>query len=400
MYKITPAMGWNTWNTFTENINEQLVLDSAKKMVELGLKDVGYEYVVIDDCWSLKERDKNGKLVADPVKFPHGMKYVADKIHEMGLKFGMYSCAGTITCAGYPASYDHEFTDAETFAEWGVDYLKYDYCYHSTATPGYIAYKRMGLALANCGRDILFSACSWGADGTPHWIKETGAHSFRSTGDIFDNWQSIKGIFESQIKVADLNGQGCTNDMDMLVCGMRASGTIPNSNGCSDEEYFTHFALWCMMNSTLMIGADIRNLDEVTVKYLTNKDLIRINQDKKQSQPFILNPLGWKNCENRNFSKENPYFYDNYNTENPILAKFLDDGKIAIGAFNLSDNEGNRWNTCFNTETLGLPETTGKTLLLRDVVTGETMKLTNGVFYLNELKPHTCKVYIAEVVDK
>ena len=119
-------MGWNTWNTFAEKINEELILASADKLVETGLKDAGYEYVVIDDCWALRERDKNGKLVPDPEKFPHGMKYVADYIHKKGLKFGMYSCCGTMTCAGYPASYDHEFIDAATFAEWGVDFLKYD----------------------------------------------------------------------------------------------------------------------------------------------------------------------------------------------------------------------------------------------------------------------------------
>ena len=186
MVKNTPAMGWNSWNTFAQEINEKLVLEAADALVENGLKDAGYEYIVIDDCWSLHERDKNGRLVADPEKFPHGMRYVADYIHKKGLKFGMYSCAGVVTCAGYPASYEHEFIDAATFAEWGVDFLKYDYCFHSTGTPGHLLYKRMGIALANCGRDILFSACSWGADDTRVWIKETGANSWRSTGDIFD----------------------------------------------------------------------------------------------------------------------------------------------------------------------------------------------------------------------
>ena len=190
----TPPMGWNTWNTFAKNIDEKLIMESADIMVESGLLDCGYNYLVIDDCWSLRERDENGKLVPDPEKFPHGMKYVADYVHSKGLKFGMYSCAGALTCAGYPASYEHEFDDAASFAEWGVDFLKYDYCFRPTSVPGKILYKRMSIALKNCGRDILFSACSWGADNTREWIGETGANMWRTTGDIFENWKSIKEL--------------------------------------------------------------------------------------------------------------------------------------------------------------------------------------------------------------
>ena len=160
MVQLTPPMGWNSWNTFGANINEELVLTSADAMVEKGYLAKGYNYLVIDDCWSLHERDAEGRLQADPEKFPHGMKYVADYVHGKGLKFGMYSCAGTETCAGYPASFDHEFIDADTFASWGVDYLKYDFCYRPMTTPGRILYHRMGNALANSGRDILLSACS------------------------------------------------------------------------------------------------------------------------------------------------------------------------------------------------------------------------------------------------
>ena len=158
MIKLTPPMGWNSWNTFGENINEKMIFETADVMAESGLRDKGYEYLVIDDCWSLRERDENGRLVPDPEKFPHGMKAVADYVHSKGLKFGMYSCAGNMTCAGYPGSYEHEFIDAETFASWDVDFLKYDYCYHSPILHGKYLYRRMGLALENCGRDILFSA--------------------------------------------------------------------------------------------------------------------------------------------------------------------------------------------------------------------------------------------------
>ena len=156
----TPALGWNSWNTFTWDISEKLIMETADALVSNGYLDAGYEYLVIDDCWSLKERDEQGNLVPDPNKFPNGMKAVADYVHSKGLKFGMYSCAGTHTCAGHPGSFEHEFEDAKQFAEWGVDYLKYDYCFKPRQIDGSLLYKRMSLALKNCGRDILFSACS------------------------------------------------------------------------------------------------------------------------------------------------------------------------------------------------------------------------------------------------
>ncbi len=179
-------MGWNSWNTFGHDINEELIKTTADSMVSEGFLEAGYNYLVIDDCWSKRMRNEKGELEADPEKFPNGIKAVADYVHSKGLKFGIYSCAGNYTCAGYPGSYEYEFVDARTFAEWGVDFLKYDYCYKPAFEVGKMLYRRMGLALANCGRDILFSACSWGADETNKWIKETGAHMWRSTGDIND----------------------------------------------------------------------------------------------------------------------------------------------------------------------------------------------------------------------
>lgn len=160
MMQRTPPMGWNTWNTFGEEINDRLIREAADKLIETGLADAGYRYVVIDDCWALKERDENGRMVPDPEKFPNGMKALSDYVHSKGLKFGMYTCAGTLTCAGYPGSYEYEYTDAQTFADWGVDFLKYDFCFHTPILDAKYLYRRMGTALANCGRDILFSACS------------------------------------------------------------------------------------------------------------------------------------------------------------------------------------------------------------------------------------------------
>lgn len=231
----TPPMGWNSWNTFGDRIDEQMIMEMADAMVSTGLKEAGYEYLVIDDCWSEKKRDRNGRLVADHVKFPHGMKYVADYVHGKGLKFGMYSCAGNLTCAGYPGSYEHEFTDAETFASWDVDFLKYDYCFHSPIVPGKYLYRRMGLALENTGRDILFSACSWGSDETAEWIKSTGASMWRSTPDIFDNWNSIRNLTERQSSLHPYNAPGCFNDMDMLVVGMHGNGNV-GIGGCDDVQ--------------------------------------------------------------------------------------------------------------------------------------------------------------------
>ena len=190
MIAKTPPMGWNTWNTFGDKIDETLVRETADFIVESGLKDAGYEYIVIDDMWSLKERDANGRLQPDPVKFPHGMKYISDYVHSLGLKFGMYSCGGYLTCGGYPGSYGHEWEDARTFAEWGVDFLKYDFCYKPRLANGPILYNRMGMALKASGREILFSACNWGNEKVWEWARSAGIHMYRSTGDIFDSFES------------------------------------------------------------------------------------------------------------------------------------------------------------------------------------------------------------------
>ena len=226
MILTTPPLGWNTWNTFGTQINEKLLLETADYLADSELKKAGYEYIVIDDGWTEQERDADGRLIPNREKFPHGIKYVADYIHSKGLKMGIYSCCGTLTCGGYPGSYDHEYLDAKTFAEWGIDYLKYDFCYHTGTLEGKIFYRRMGAALANCGRDIVFSACSWGMEETQEWVKTTGAHLFRSTHDIHNSWESIKSITQQQTRLLPYNGHGCFNDMDMLVVGMNPDSFI------------------------------------------------------------------------------------------------------------------------------------------------------------------------------
>lgn len=375
MVKLTPPMGWNSWNTFGENINEQLIFETADAMVANGLPEKGYDYLVIDDCWSLKERDENQRLVPDPAKFPNGMKAVADYVHSKGLKFGMYSCAGNLTCAGYPGSFEHEFIDAETFAEWGVDFLKYDYCYHSPIIHGKYLYKRMGLALENCGRDILFSACSWGTDETHEWIKTTGASMWRSTGDIFDTWESIKDLTRQQEKLHPYNGVGCFNDMDMLVVGMYGKGNV-GLKGCNDTQYKTHFSIWAFMGSPLMIGCDIRDMNQATKDILFNEELIRINQDRACRQPVKL--VG-------TWSREDVLLY----------SRQLENGDLAIGLFNLSDQ---KTSVRLNLDELGLPFSTGKTLETKEVWTSETSRVKNSTL-IRELEAFDCAVLRAKIVN-
>ena len=376
MIKKTPPMGWNSWNTFAANINEQLIFETADRMVDSGLRDLGYEYLVIDDCWSLRERDENGRLIPDPEKFPHGMKAVADYVHSKGLKFGMYSCAGNLTCAAYPGSFEHEFVDAATFAEWGVDYLKYDYCYKSDIIHGRYLYRRMGLALKNCGRDILFSACSWGADDTHEWIRETGADMWRSTGDIFDVWSSVKDLTMQQEKILPYGGVGCFNDMDMLIVGMHGKGNV-GVEDLSDTQYKTHFSIWCLFGSPLMIGCDIRDMSEATKATLMNRELLAIDQDEDLRQVIKIHGI-WSGAEQTNY------------------ARFLSNGDIAIGCFNFSDG---RAGVRFNLDEFGLNESTGKTLRMRELWTGEEITVKNGTF-MHDIEPYDCLVFRCKVVDK
>ncbi len=391
---LTPPMGWNSWNTFTWEISDKLIREAADAMAS-ELRDAGYEYIVIDDCWSEKQRDKNGRLVPDHWKFPDGIKPVADYVHSKGLKFGMYSCAGTHTCGGHPGSFEHEFDDAETFAEWGVDYLKYDYCYKPDHIPGEVLYKRMSTALRNSGRDIMFSACNWGNDNVYKWIRESGAHLFRSTGDIQDNWESIKRLALSQIGNECYGGNFCHNDIDMLVVGMHGGSnnewinsteqgvnviadsgeTMPKLGGCTDEEYRTHFSLWAIMNSPLMIGCDIRHMTPATKEILTNKDVIAINQDIECRGPYCIKQ--WNNPDNV-FS----------------LVKPLANGDYAIGMFNFGDRAGEMSLQFWD---IGLTTASGRGLSVYDCWKHEEL----GTFterFVTTVEPHGCVVLRAKVV--
>jgi len=374
--KVTaPPLGFNTWNTFGEDISDELIRSTADRIIELGLLDAGYNYIVIDDCWSEKQRDESGRLVPNREKFPNGIKAVADYVHSKGLKFGIYSCVGNRTCADYPGSFEHEFIDAETFAEWGVDYLKYDYCFKPMTEKGDLLYKRMALALANCGRDILFSACNWGAENSKEWIKETGAHMWRSGNDIRDNWKSISDIFALQTEMIPYCSPACYNDMDMLVIGMNGEGFCA-LGGCSEIEYQTHFAMWCMFASPLMIGCDIRKIDDSALRILKNRGLIDICCDPLGCQPYMIDGVG---CSDSHAQ---------------VWVRNLENGDIAIAMFNLGDGPSKGFLPLVS---VGLNASTERTLELHDLYTGEVISGIRGEYLSEPIPAHGCKVFRAKV---
>ena len=284
----TPQMGWSTWNKFQGNISEDIIKGIADAMVESGLRDAGYTYINIDDCWH-GQRDGNGFIQADPVKFPNGMKAVADYVHMKGLKLGIYSDAGTGTCANMPGSLGHEYQDALQYARWGVDYLKYDWCNTTNVNPQG-AYQLISDALRAAGRPIFLSMCEWGNSHPWKWAREVG-HSWRTTPDIWCDFDSLRvfpgytqfGVMQC-IQFNDSLRQyaapGYWNDPDMLEVG----------NGMTENEDRAHFTMWCMMASPLILGNDLRNMSEATRNIIMNKEMIAIDQDP-------LGIQGWHCCD-------------------------------------------------------------------------------------------------------
>lgn len=289
----TPQMGWNSWNCFMTDINEQLIKDTIDKMVELGLVDAGYVYLNIDDGWH-GERDENGFVQADKEKFPSGIKALADYAHSKGMKLGIYSDAGDFTCGCYTGSHGHEYQDAFTYASWDIDYLKYDWCF-TTNIDAKGAYTLMRNALAKAGRPIFFSMCEWGTNKPWEWAAEVG-HSWRTTHDIgpaflpvettYDEnghrrWkpQSIIDIIEQNEPLRKYAGPGHWNDPDMLEVGnsITVDGVFYDM---TDNEDRAHFTIWCMMASPLILGNDLRNMTDETLAIITNKEMIAVNQDR------------------------------------------------------------------------------------------------------------------------
>ncbi|MBP5335540.1 MAG: glycoside hydrolase family 27 protein [Bacteroidales bacterium] len=288
----TPQMGWNSWNCFMTEINEDLIKATADAMVELGLVDAGYIYLNLDDGWH-GDRDELGFITCDPVKFPSGIKALADYIHSKGMKLGIYSDAGDFTCAGYSGSRGHEYQDAITYASWGVDYLKYDWCATQNANPKG-SYILMRNALAKAGRPILFSMCEWGSNKPWEWAQDVG-HSWRTTGDIGPaflpvpitynaqgrpNWrpQSIIDIINQNEPLRKYAGPGHWNDPDMLEVGnnITVNGVYYEM---TDSEDRAHFTMWCMMAAPLILGNDLTKITPEALATITNKEMIAIDQD-------------------------------------------------------------------------------------------------------------------------
>ncbi|HZT70884.1 MAG TPA: glycoside hydrolase family 27 protein [Terriglobia bacterium] len=270
----TLPMGWNSWNKFGCNVSEKLIKEMADAMVSTGMKAAGYQYIVIDDCWQVS-RDANGNIVPDPERFPSGMKALADYVHSKGLKFGLYSDAGTGTCQNRPGSRGYEFQDARQYAAWGVDYLKYDWCNHSTQNVQ-ASYAIMRDALKASGRPIVFSMCEWGVDDPWKWAADIG-NLWRTTGDITDCWSCTgvytRGVMQIVDQEADLwpyAGPGHWNDPDMLEVG---------NPGLSIEESRSHFSLWSMLAAPLIAGNDLRHMSPQIREILTNKEVIAVDQD-------------------------------------------------------------------------------------------------------------------------
>ena len=276
----TPPIGWNSWNKFACNVSEKLIMQMADEMVSSGMQDAGYQYIVIDDCWQV-DRDENGEIVVDKDRFPHGMKYVADYVHSKGLKFGIYSCAGSKTCAGRPGGRGHEFQDARTYASYGVDYLKYDWC-NTTTQEAKSSYSTMRDGLFAAKRPIVFSLCEWGTAKPWEWAKEVG-HLWRTTGDIVDRWDSMIDILDKEKDLAKYAGPGYWNDPDMLEVG---------NGGMTTEEYRTHFSLWCMLAAPLMAGNDLGNMSPETADILKNAEVIALDQDVLGKQGFCYRDNG------------------------------------------------------------------------------------------------------------
>ncbi len=284
-------MGWNSWNSFGRLVNEELVRQTADALAASGLRELGYSYVVIDDCWSLKKRGRHGELVPDPAKFPGGMKALADAVHAHGLKLGIYSDAAELTCAGHPGSLGFEEQDAALWASWGVDFLKYDYCHAPAEQAAAMErYTRMGEALRKTGRDILFNICEWGGRNPYLWARKAGGQAWRVTPDVLDSWTDvwvpqhnwtgygIDSAIEASASLHGFAGPGGWNDLDMLVVGLKGGGSIPGE-GATLQEYRTQMSLWCLLCSPLMIGCDVRRMEETTRQILSNPELIALNQD-------------------------------------------------------------------------------------------------------------------------
>ena len=270
-------MGWNSWNRFGVKIDERLVLETAEAMVSSGMRDAGYRYVVIDDGWMAPERDRSGDFVADPDKFPSGMKVLADRVHALGLRFGIYTDAGTKTCQELPASLGYEFRDARRFAEWGVDYVKVDWCHTEGMGPRAL-YAKWAMALQAARRPIVLSICEWGRARPWEWAGTRG-HLWRTCWDIQPEWSSVLTILDRQAELHSFAGPDHWNDPDMLEVG---------NGDLTIEQSRAHFAMWSMLAAPLMAGNDLRTMSDAVRDILTAPEIVAIDQDRAGRQARLV----------------------------------------------------------------------------------------------------------------
>ncbi|MFG2968096.1 NPCBM/NEW2 domain-containing protein [Streptomyces sp. NPDC048288] len=326
----TPPMGFNNWNSThcRADFDAAMVEGIADLFVAKGLKAAGYQYVNLDDCWALPERDANGKLVPDPARFPDGIKAVADYVHAKGLKLGIYTSAGTKTCntAGFPGALGHEYSDAQQFADWGVDYLKYDNC-NNQGVDAKQRYTTMRDALRATGRPIVYSICEWGENKPWEWAADVG-QLWRTTGDIGDSWGSMVSILKQNLPLAQYAGPGHWNDPDMLEVG---------NGGMTDTEYRSHFSMWSIMAAPLLIGTDLRKASQATFDILDNKEVIAVDQDPLGKQGTVVSSADgrW------------------------VVAKEMRDGSRAVALFNES---GSPQRIATSATAVGLPKAPAYTL--------------------------------------
>lgn len=354
----TPPMGWNSWNHFGCNIQEKLIRETADAMVTSGLAALGYQYINLDDCWAELNRDSKGNFVPKASAFPAGIKALADYVHAKGLKLGIYSDAGTQTCSKtMPGSLGHEEQDAKTFASWGVDYLKYDNCFNTGTSPKE-RYPIMSKALLNSGRPIFFSLCEWGQEDPATWAPKIG-NSWRTTGDINDNWNSMTSLADQNDKWASYAGSGGYNDPDMLEVG---------NGGMTTEEYRAHFSIWALAKAPLLIGCDIRAMDKITFEILGNKEVIAVNQDK----------LG---VQGKKVKKEGDL---------EVWAGPLSGNRVAVVLWNRGSSKAT---VTANWSDIGLKLNHSTVVNARDLWQRKTILPINGQIAAN-LESHACKMFV------
>jgi alpha-galactosidase len=266
----TPAMGWNSWEIYFCDINETKILNAIDAFVELQLPRYGYQFVNLDDCWAVG-RDANNVLIPDPVRFPRGIKYLADYAHSKGLKLGIYSDSGTHTCAGRPGSLGYETIDANTWASWGIDYVKYDNCYTDgpNVPPLQKRYATMRDALNKTGRPMFYSLCEWGYDNPWRWARPIG-NSWRIANDIGDFYSDLLRVIDSSVGLSQFAGPGGWNDPDMLEVG---------NGGMTNDQYMIQFAFWCLLKAPLLLSTDLTKVNNATLNIITHTELIALNQD-------------------------------------------------------------------------------------------------------------------------